>query len=83
MSNKILRIRIFEELQKIPETKLEEVYDFLHYFRIGLESTGVVSGSPVSSFAGAWNDMEESAFKEFEEEIENRRHQAFGSRRPE
>lgn len=28
----MLRDRIIEELQKIPEAKLEKVYDFLHCF---------------------------------------------------
>lgn len=82
MTNDVLRNRILEEIQRIPETKLEEVYDFLHYFRVGLGSPET-SASSVLPFAGAWSDMDESTFKEFEEEIQNRRRQAFASRRSE
>jgi hypothetical protein len=72
-----------EEIQKIPETKLEEIYDFLHYFRVGLGSPESSPASSVLPFAGAWNDMDESTFKEFEEEIQARRQRAFTSRRSE
>jgi hypothetical protein len=29
--------KIVQELQDIPEDKLEELYDLIHYFRSGLE----------------------------------------------
>ncbi len=83
MTNETLRTRILEEIQKIPETKLEEIYDFLHYFRVGLGSPESSPASSVLPFAGAWNDMDESTFKEFEEEIQARRQRAFTSRRSE
>ena len=83
MTNETLRNRILEEIQRIPETKLEEVYDFLHYFRVGLGSPETSPVSSVLPFAGAWSDMDESTFKEFEEEIQDRRRQAFASRRSE
>ncbi|MHB8545027.1 MAG: hypothetical protein ACYC9S_13655 [Leptospirales bacterium] len=81
MTNEILRNRILEEIQRIPERKLEEVYDLLHYFRIGLASSEPIPVSSVLPFAGAWSDMDDSTFKEFEEEIQGRRRQAFVSRR--
>jgi hypothetical protein len=28
--------KIFQELQDIPEDKLAEIYDLIHYFRLGL-----------------------------------------------
>lgn len=74
MSNEIFRDRNFEEFQRIPETKLEVVFDFLHYFRIGLESTASSLAASIQSFAGSWNDMEESYFKDFLEENDRRRH---------
>ncbi|MHB8423178.1 MAG: hypothetical protein ACYDAM_10520 [Leptospirales bacterium] len=83
MTNDVLRNRILEEIQRIPETKLEEVYDFLHYFRVGLGSPETSPVSSVLPFAGAWSDMNDSTFKEFEEEIQDRRRQAFSSRRSE
>jgi hypothetical protein len=30
--------KIYQELQDIPEDKLAEVYDLIHYFRLGLET---------------------------------------------
>lgn len=29
--------KILQELQDIPEDKLAEIYDLIHYFRLGLE----------------------------------------------
>ena len=83
MTNDLSRNRILDEIQRIPETKLEEVYDFLHYFRVGLESSEPSPASSVLPCPGAWSDMDESTFKEFEEEIQNHRRQAFSSRRSE
>ena len=76
LSNGIFRDRNFEEIQRIPETKLEVVFDFLHYFRIGLESTASSIVASIQSFAGSWNDMEESDFKDFLEENDRQRHKA-------
>ena len=83
MTNETLGNHILEEIQKIPETKLEEVYDFLHYFHVGLGSQEPSPASSLLPFAGVWSDMDESTFKEVEEEIQNLRRQAFASRRSE
>lgn len=32
----MLREKIIEELQDIPEDKLTQIYDLIHYFRLGL-----------------------------------------------
>jgi hypothetical protein len=32
--------KIVQELQDIPEDKLEELYDLIHYFRLGLGQEG-------------------------------------------
>ena len=31
-----LQQKIIQELQQIPENKLAEIYDLIHYFRVGL-----------------------------------------------
>ena len=62
-----LRTRILEEIDKIPGERLWEVLDFLRGFRGD-------SRNSVLPFAGSWNDMEKSDFKDFMEEIEQRRH---------
>ena len=33
----MLQQQIIEELQYIPENKLAEIYDLIHYFRLGLQ----------------------------------------------
>jgi len=33
----MLREKIIEELQNIPEDKLTHIYDLIHYFRLGLD----------------------------------------------
>ena len=33
----MLRAKIIEELQDIPEDKLTQIYDLIHYFRLGLD----------------------------------------------
>ena len=40
MSLSTLKTKIFEEIHLIPDGKIEELYDVIHYFRIGLETSG-------------------------------------------
>jgi hypothetical protein len=39
MTALILQQQIMQELQHIPEHKLAEIYDLIHYFRLGLSQT--------------------------------------------
>jgi predicted ATP-dependent Lon-type protease len=72
----LVRTKILEEVQLIPENKIEELYDFIHHFRLGLQ---ISEGKPqqIMKFAGCWEDMPEEAFAEFSKEILTRRSQAF------
>jgi hypothetical protein len=38
--------KIVQELQDIPEDKLAELYDLIHYFRLGLEREPVQPRTP-------------------------------------
>lgn len=38
MAASILRGKVIEEINRIPEDKLTELYDFIHFFRVGLET---------------------------------------------
>ena len=67
MPEDFLRSRILEMIDKIPGERLKEVLDLLRSFREGPRNS-------VFSFAGSWNDMEESDFKDFLEENVRRRH---------
>ncbi len=47
--------KIIQELQDIPEDKLEELYDLIHYFRLGL-GAGVCTATPPSLLTGQLGD---------------------------
>ncbi|HJW86254.1 MAG TPA: hypothetical protein VJ440_06460 [Candidatus Brocadiaceae bacterium] len=80
MSISTLKTKIFKEIHLIPDGKIEELYDVIHYFRIGLETS---EGEPrqIMEFAGCWNDMSEKTFAGFSQEIHTRRQRAFSRRR--
>ena len=80
MGESIIRDKVMEEIKLIPEHKLLEVYDFIHYFRIGLQKSKV-NINQIMQFAGCWKDMSEDLFNDFLEEISKRRSQAFAGRR--
>lgn len=75
-----LRTKVITEVNLVPEDKLEELYNFIHYFRLGVE---VSKGSldETMQLAGCWNDMSDETFNDFNEEIRTRRQQAFLGRR--
>jgi len=83
MGESIIRDKVMEEIKLIPEHKLSEGYDFIHYFRIGLQKSKVnkVNIDQIMQFAGCWKGMSEDLFNDFLEEISKRRSQAFAGRR--
>lgn len=80
MEESIIRDRVMEEIKLIPENKLLEIYDFIHYFRIGLQKSKGNS-EQIMKFAGCWKDMPKEIFNDLLEEIGKRRQQAFSRRR--
>ena len=48
--------KIVQELQDIPEDKLAELYDLIHYFRLGLEREPVQPRTP-GLLAGQLGDL--------------------------
>ena len=80
MKTSVTRNKLLDEIDKIPEEKLAHLYNFIHYFRLGLE---VKQPNPekIMQLAGSWNDMPEEDFVEFMNEIKNRHSKAFSSRR--
>ncbi len=75
-----LREKVIKEIYLIPLEKLDEVYDFIRFFRMGIEKTKT-NKEKVLSFAGCWEDMPENTFNEFLMEIKHRRMKAFSKRR--
>jgi hypothetical protein len=77
----MLRDHIIEELDQIPEVKMAEIYDFLHYYRLGLQQPMAEVNSTLS-LAGAWKDRPNEEFDDLLNELTQRRKQAFSGRRP-
>ena len=75
----MLQDKILAELEKIPETKLAELYDIIYRFRLGLEREQ--RENPTMKLAGAWADMPVERFQSLLDEIGTRRQQAFSRRR--
>lgn len=80
MNLSIEREKIIDEIKKIPESRLYEIYSLLHYFRVGIESAREQSKS-VMQFAGAWSDMSDDVFADFMDSVATRRREAFSGRR--
>jgi hypothetical protein len=72
--------KVLKEISLIPEDKLPAVYQWLHYFRLGLEASRGRTRS-VMSYAGCWQDLPEQVFDTFMEDLALRRRQAFTRRR--
>lgn len=71
--------QILQEIQLIPQEQLAVVYEILHYFRLGLETTQNQPKS-IMQYAGCWQDMPEDTFSELFTDIQVRRQQAFSRR---
>ena len=75
-----IREKLFDEISKIQDEKVPEIFEFLHYFRLGL---GIKASNPqkILQLAGSWNDMSENDFEDFLNDVKTRRKNAFISRR--
>ncbi|MEO0841131.1 MAG: hypothetical protein AAF063_19775 [Cyanobacteria bacterium J06643_5] len=83
MESSNIRTEVIKEINLIPEEKLRELYNFIHYFRLGVENKfeTVISRTEdddkrrekIMQYAGSWNDMSDEAFADFYEEIITRR----------
>jgi hypothetical protein len=81
MTSLMIKTKVLQEIDLIPEDKLVDVYNFIHYFRLGLEKSEAKDTQPILAFAGCWQDMPDEAFNDFTTEISQRRQQAFKQRR--
>jgi hypothetical protein len=50
-----IRTKVITEINLIPEDKLEELYNFIHYWRLNGESSPG-SLEQTMQFAGCWNE---------------------------
>jgi len=81
MTTLIIKDKVIQEIDLIPEEKLADLYNFIHYFRLGVETSSSQENKQTLAFAGCWQDMPDETFSEFMAEIAERRHRAFTRRR--
>jgi hypothetical protein len=81
MTTASLKYQLQAEIDLIPEDKLADVYNFIHYFRLGAEKTQPSRKEKTLSFAGCWKDMDNQLFADLTNEIATRRTTAFSHRR--
>lgn len=75
-----IREKVIEELRKIPDEKMENIYQFILRIRTEPQKSRT-NVDKIMGFAGCWSDMPENAFSEFIQEMRDRRAQAFTGRR--
>jgi hypothetical protein len=80
MNSSNIRTKLITEISLLPEEKLEELYNFIHNFRLGIEASQATIEQTMQ-FAGCWEDMSDEMFADFNEEVITRRQQAFLGRR--
>lgn len=81
MSSTSLKHQLQEEIELIPEENLLDVYNFIHYFRLGAEKKITPNKEGILAFAGCWQDMDELTFQEMMSDIGQRRADASLARR--
>jgi hypothetical protein len=77
-----IKEKIIKEVEKIPEEKIDELYNVVHLFRVGVESKKKAAKdrhSKAAKFFGIWKNMssEENAVLE---EIQARRKRTYRAR---
>jgi hypothetical protein len=77
MTNSEWRMKVFEEVQQIPDAQLAQVYELIHEFRLNSE---INNAANIMQFAGCWSDLSDEVYSEFIDEITTRRQQAFSQR---
>lgn len=79
MTLSVTKDKLINEISLLPEDKLGEVYNFIHYFRLGTEKTKK-NDNNILSFSGSWKDMGDNKFDDYLSGISERRNKAFSSR---
>ncbi|RLC49028.1 MAG: hypothetical protein DRZ79_06510 [Candidatus Cloacimonadota bacterium] len=74
----LIRKKVWEEIKLLPEDKLNEIYELIHFFRLGLQKNK--EKKSIMNFAGIWKKMSEKDFAALSSEIGNRRKNAFSER---
>jgi len=81
MSLLVIKHKLINEINLIPDEKLLEVYNFIHYFRLGTQKEETKNKKDLLSYSGSWKDMNAEVFDDYMLDIEKRRRKAFSDRR--
>jgi len=71
---KSLRDLTIEEVSLIPESRLQEIYDVVHFYRVGLGTSPERNAGPIEEFAGSWASVPEDEFEGFLSDVRARRY---------
>jgi hypothetical protein len=80
MNEPVTRDIVLEEIKRIPDHKLPELYEVVHGFRLRLPESEETK-KRIMEFAGCWGDLSEETLSSFLADVRQRRHQAFAGRR--
>ena len=80
MTQPIDRQQLIDEINLIPKSHLRELFDLLHYFRLGLQASNQSKVEALMNHAGDWEDLDDETAEDLEAEIKTHRAQAFTSR---
>jgi len=81
MTPLVIKRKVLQEIELLPEDKMMDIYNFIHHFRLGVETAESKPTKSTLSFAGSWSDMSEDVFQAMSLDIEQRRQQSFSRRR--
>lgn len=81
MSSMMIKTRLIDEINLIPDSKLSDIYNFVRYFRLGIEKEATKNKKDLMSYAGSWQKMDSELYDDFMSDIADRRKNAFSNRR--
>ena len=81
MSAAIIKSKLINEIDLIPDDKLLEVYNVIHYFRLGTQKVETKTKKDLLSYSGSWKEMDAEVFDDYMLDIAKRRKKAFSARR--
>jgi hypothetical protein len=67
----MIKHKLINEIDLIPDEKLLEVYHFIHYFRLGTQKAE--TKKDLLSYSGAWSDLDAEVFDDYMLDIVKRR----------
>ena len=75
----MLKAKVHQEIDLLPDDKLNDVYEMIHTYRLKLKSSEqpVSTTASILQLAGSWCDLPDADLATFMDEIRQRRQRAF------